>query len=76
MRKKQEMLTEDSDFSVDLTLHAFPASLLEEFAENIVGPYYEGNLNAAVQDLVHKALADQEFVQSRITMVRTTGSQR
>lgn len=76
MRKKQEMVTEESDFAVDLTLHAFPASLLEEFADKIVGPYYEGNLNAAVQDLVHKTLAEQEFVHSHITMVRTGKKQR
>lgn len=70
MRKKQAMITEEEDLSVDLTLHDFPASLLAEFAENIVAPYYEGNLNAAVQDLLHKALAEQELVHSRIVMVR------
>ncbi len=64
------VLAEEEDFAVNLTLHDFPASLLTEFVENIVGPYYDGNLNAAVQDLVHKALADQEFVHSHITMVR------
>jgi hypothetical protein len=74
VRKKQAVLAEE-DFAVDLTLHDFPASLLSEFSENIVGPYYEGNLNAAVQDLLQKVLAEQEFVHSHVTMVRS-GSNR
>ena len=71
MTKKQVALTEEEDFSVNLTLHDFPASLLSEFAEKIVGPYYDGNLNAAIQDLMHKTLAEQDFVHSHITMIRT-----
>ena len=74
MRKKQAVLAEE-DFAVDLTLHDFPASLLKKFAEKIVVPYYEGNLNVAVQDLVQKVLAEQEFVHSHVTMVRS-GSNR
>lgn len=67
VRKKQAVLAEE-DFAVDLTLHDFPASLLAEFAEKIVGPYYDGNLNAALQDLIQKALAEQEFVHSHVTL--------
>ena len=74
MRKKQAVLAEE-DFAVDLTLHDFPASLLKKFAEKIVVPYYEGNLNVAVQDLVQKVLAEQEFAHSHVTMVRS-GSNR
>lgn len=70
MKKKQAVLTNEEDFPVDLTLHDFPASLLAEFAENVVGPYYGGNMNAAVQDLIHKILAEQEFVHSHVVMVR------
>jgi hypothetical protein len=69
VRKKQAILAEE-DFVVNLTLHDFPASLLTEFSEKIVSPYYEGNLNAALQDLVQKVLTEQEFVHSHITMVR------
>ena len=69
MRKKQAVLA-DEDFAVNLTLHDFPTSLLTEFAEKIVSPYYDGNLNAALQDLVQKVLTEQEFVHSHITMVR------
>jgi hypothetical protein len=69
MSKKTAVLTED-DLLVDLTFHNFPASLLTEFAEKIVRPYYKGNLNAAIQDLLHKTLKEQDFVLSHITHVR------
>lgn len=70
MRKKQAVLTE-ADLVVDLTFHKVRASLLAEFAEKIARPYYNGNLNAAIQDLLQKALAEQDFVLSHITHVRS-----
>ncbi len=70
MRGKQALLTEDDVF-VDLTLNNVPATLLSEFAEKIVYPYYNGNMNAAIQDLLCKTLAEQDFVLSHITHVRT-----
>lgn len=69
MKKRITVLAE-SDLPVDLTFHSVPASLISEFAEKIVRPYFNGNLNAAVQDLIHKALAEQEFVFSHITHIR------
>jgi hypothetical protein len=71
LRKKTTVLSLESDLPVDLTFHGVSASLIAEFAENIVKPYYRGNLNAAIQDLIQKALADQAFVLSRITHIRT-----
>jgi hypothetical protein len=56
---------------VDLTFHNVPASLLTEFAEKIVRPYYQGNMNAAIQDLINKALAEQDFVLSHIIHIRS-----
>ena len=70
MRKRNPILATENDLLVDLTFHSVPASLLTEFAEKIVRPYYRGNMNAAIQDLIHKALAEQEFVLSHITHVR------
>lgn len=70
MKKKAQILTIENDLLVDLTFHSVPASLLSEFAERIVRPYYRGNMNAAIQDLIHKTLAEQEFVLSHITHVR------
>ncbi len=69
MRKKAITLTEE-DLQVDVTLHSVSASLLSEFAEKIVRPYYRGNLNSAIQDLIQKALSEQEFVLSHITHIR------
>ena len=69
MIRKTATLTEN-DLPVDLTLHKVPASLLTEFAEKIARPYYRGNVNAAVQDLLIKALAEQDFVLSHVTHVR------
>ncbi len=71
MNKKTAVLATEEDLFVDLTFHNVPASLLSEFAEKIVRPYYQGNINAAVQDLFHKALSEEEFVLSHITHVRS-----
>jgi hypothetical protein len=70
MKVKTALLATENDLLVDLTLHHVPASLISEFAEKIVRPYYNGNLNAAIQDLIHKSLTEQDFVLSHITHVR------
>lgn len=72
MTKKTALLAAEQDLLVDLTFHSVPASLISEFAEKIVRPYYNGNMNAAVQDLIKKALAEQDFVLSHITHVRNS----
>ena len=71
MRGKNQVLSTEDDILVDLTFHSVPASLLTEFAEKIVRPYYAGNMNAAIQDLLHKTIAEQDFLLSHITHVRT-----
>ena len=70
MNKKIAVLATEEDLLVDLTLHNVPASLLTEFAEKIVRPYYQGNMNAAIQDLLHKTIAEQDFLLSHVTYVR------
>ena len=70
MIKKPTVLATEDDLLVDLTFHNVPASLLSEFAEKIVRPYYQGNMNAAIQDLLHKTIAEQNFLLSHITHVR------
>jgi hypothetical protein len=72
MKKKTALLASEEDLLVDLTFHSVPASLLTEFAEKIVRPYYNGNLNAAIQDLIRKAIAEQDFVLSHISHVRNS----
>lgn len=70
MKRKAAFLATESDLLVDLTFHNVPASLLLEFAEKIVTPYYAGNLNVAIQDLMHKALSEQDFILAHITHTR------
>lgn len=71
MKKKTALLATHEDLLVDLTLHAVPASVVSEFAEKIVRPYYGGNLNSAFQDLMNKALAEQEFIHAHISHIKT-----
>jgi len=70
-RKEPTVLATQDDLLIDLTFHNVSASLLIEFAEKIVQPYYAGNMNAAIQDLLRKALAEQDFLLSHITHVRS-----
>jgi hypothetical protein len=70
MTKKNQILATEEDLLVDLTFHNVPASLLKEFAEKIVRPYYQGNMNAAIQDLLHKTLDEQDFLLSHLTHIR------
>jgi hypothetical protein len=72
MKKRTANSIMESGFLVDLTFHNVPASLLTEFTEKIVKPYFNGNVNSAIQDLIQKALAEQEFVHSRITHLRNS----
>jgi len=60
-----ETATED-DLLVDLTFHDVPATLLTEFAQKIVRPYYHGNLNQALKDLIEKATTEQQLLQNHI----------
>ena len=71
MKKKTAVLATMDDLIVDLTFHNVPASLLAEFAEKIVRPYFGGNMNAAIQNLIHKALAEHDFVLSHITNIKS-----
>ena len=70
MKKKTTLLAVENNLLVDLTFHGVSVSLLSEFAEKIVRPYYSGNLNAAIQDLIHKTLAEQDFLLSHIMHVK------
>ena len=70
MKKRTANSIMENEFLVDLTFHNVPASLFTEFAEKIVKPYFKGNVNSAFQDLIQKALAEQDFVHSHITHIR------
>jgi hypothetical protein len=70
VRRKTLAYVTEEDLVIDLTFHKVPASLVAEFNEKIVRPY-NGNLNAAIQDLISKALAEQDFILSHITHIRS-----
>lgn len=72
MKMKTAVLAQQNDRMVELTFHNVPASLLSEFAEKIVKPYYKGNINAAIQDLLRQALREQDFVHSHVTHTRNS----
>ena len=64
MKRKLGSLTENvivDDLLVDLTFHDVPAGLLMEFAQKIVQPYYAGNLNRALKDLIKKAITERKW---------------
>ena len=54
----------EKEMQVDLTVHGISADLVEEFAIQIVKPFYAGNLSEALKDLIQKAVTDQEFVEN------------
>jgi hypothetical protein len=72
MKKKTTVLTVEEDLRVDLTFHNVSVSLIREFAQKIVIPYYHGNLNAAIQDLMGKTISEQDFILSHITHIRNS----
>jgi hypothetical protein len=72
MKKKTTVLATEEDLMVDLTFHNVSASLIREFAQKIVIPYYHGNLNAAIQDLMGKTVSEQDFILSHITHIRNS----
>jgi len=74
MKKKVAVLATEDALSVDLTLHDFSASLLTEFAEKIVRPYYSGNMSNAVKDLIQKAIKEEKFVLSHVELVKNSNN--
>jgi hypothetical protein len=70
MKKRTARLVMENELLLDLTFHNVPSSLFTEFNEKIVKPYFKGNMNSAIQDLIQEALAEQEFVHSHITHLR------
>jgi len=71
MKKKVVVLATENDLWVDLTLHDFSATLLTEFAEKIVRPYYSGKMSHAVKDLMQKAVEEEKIVLSHVKLVKS-----
>ncbi len=75
MKNKPEIWAKKDDLLVNMTIHKVSACLLAEFCEQIVQPYFNGNLNVAIQDLIRKALAEQDFLLSHVTHIRNPEAQ-
>lgn len=66
MKKKTAFMPIEAALSVDLTIHDFSVSLLTEFAEKIVRPYYSANMSEALKDLICKSIREEDFVLDHI----------
>lgn len=71
MKKKTVVLPTEDDLFVDLTFHDVSETLLTEFAERIVRPYYSGNMSEALKDLIRNAIREEDFVLSHIKIVES-----
>jgi alanine-alpha-ketoisovalerate/valine-pyruvate aminotransferase len=70
MKRKTALLVTEDDLLVDMAYHNVPPSLLIEFSEKIVRPYYRGDLTTAIKDLLEKAISEQDIVLSHIKQQR------
>jgi hypothetical protein len=69
MKKKTVVIPTEDDLLVDLTFRNISAKILTEFAKKIVRPYYSGNMNEALKDLILNAIRDEDFVLSHLKIV-------
>jgi hypothetical protein len=46
---------------IDFTLHKFPVTLLSQFTQKIVNPYYKGNFNKALTQLLTNSIKQEEL---------------
>jgi hypothetical protein len=66
MKRKIVVSRTEDDLLVDFTFHDFSATLLTEFAEKIVRPYYSANMSEALKDLMRNAIREEDFVLDHI----------
>jgi len=45
---------------VDITIYDIPASLINEFSEKVIKPYYSGGISQAIKDLMKKAVEKEK----------------
>jgi hypothetical protein len=60
----------EKDLLISLTLHNFSAEMLKEFAQTIVKPYFNGNLNQAIRNLMEKAIDEEATVSQALRLQR------
>ena len=52
--------TDKNDILVHITIYNVPASLVKEFTQEVVRPSYPRGISDAIQDLMRKAILEQE----------------
>jgi len=62
----QTEIATEQDLLVSLTFHNFSAEMLKEFAQKIVKPYFNGNMNQAIRSLMEKAIQEERIVNHSI----------
>jgi len=67
---KQTEIAIEEDILVSLTFHNFSAKMLKEFAQKIVKPYFNGNMNQALRSLMEKAITEETIV-NQATITKT-----
>lgn len=58
----QTEIASEQDLIVSLTFHNFSAEMLKEFAQKIVRPYFNGNMNQAIRSLMDKAIQEEKIL--------------
>jgi len=58
----------EKDLRVELTLHNMSAGMLKEFALKIVKPYFGGNMNKAIRNLMEKAVEEEKIVSKAVIL--------
>jgi hypothetical protein len=61
--QKNEYNKVKDDMLVHITIYNVPASLVKEFTQEVVRPFYPRGISDAIQDLMRKAILEQEAKQ-------------
>ena len=56
----------NKEILIDFTLHKFSVTLLSQFTQKIVNPYYNGNFNKAVTELLANSIREEELFLKQI----------
>lgn len=55
------------DLLVSLTIYNVPESLLRQFSQNVIKPYYPGGVSDAIKDLMQKAVNEKQQAVTQTT---------
>lgn len=66
-------MTSELPEAITIVFHNMPPSLLREFAVNVVKPYFGGNFNEAIRQLMEKAVIEEALLQSHLDKRRVLG---